>query len=358
MPPTKQERLLNLTSFLLRAHRPVPWEEIRERLVGYDDASESDATVLRRFERDKATLREMGIPLVFVPPDPPEPAGYRIHRRETFLPRLDLTPEETAVLAMVGRFSRAEMAEPVGAALSSALKKLQFDAPVPGDVQSTVEERYLFSPPEEEDDAEQRNLRVLTEAIVRNRTVRFTYYAIGADKTAKRAVDPYGVGFFDGRWYLVGRSHKRKAVRNFRIDRIQGDVRIAGTASVGPDFEPPADFHLEDHAGRPPWTFGERSLTRAVIRFDDVVSWMVKETLGPEDEWRDEGDAGVLTRPAANVDALLRWVLRFGPHAEVLGPPELRRRMIEALRGVRALYAGGKTRTDTDGHGPRNANPS
>lgn len=355
MPPSKQERLLNLTSFLLKAHRAVPWEEIRERLFGYDDAAESDATVLRRFERDKATLREMGIPLAFEPADPPEPAGYRIHRRETFLPRLDLTPEETAILAVVGRFSRAEMAEPVGAALSSALKKLQFDAPVPDDVQTTVEERYLFSPPDDADDAEQRNLRVLTEAVVHNRAVRFTYYAIGADKTARRTVDPYGVGFFEGRWYLVGRSRLRRAVRNFRIDRIQGEVTLVGTKAAGPDFEPPAGFRLEDHMGRPPWTFGERAVTRAVIRFDGVVAWMVKESVGPEDEWRDEGDGGVLTRPAANVDALLRWTLRFGPHAEVLDPPELRQKVIQTLRAVRALYAGGETRTDTDG--PPNLQP-
>lgn len=337
--PTKQERLLNLTSLLLRARLPVPWEVIREELVGYNNPAQSDATVARRFERDKATLREMGIPIVFHPPDPPDRGGYRIPRKETFLPKLELSPEETAALAVVGRFSRADVAGPVRAALTSALGKLQFDSPIPGDVQATVEERYLFHRPVEDSGRGQAGLGALAEAIVHNRTVQFTYYAIGADKTRRRAVDPYGLGFADGRWYLVGRSHARRAIRSFRIDRIRGDVALARPDAAGPDFETPDSFHLEDYLGRPPWTFGRAEPVVAVIRFDSTVAWMVKEDQCADDRWTDRPDGrGELERRVTNVDALLKWLLRFGPHAEVVAPPELRKRTIEALRAVRCLY--------------------
>ena len=341
--PTKQERLLNLVSLLLRARRPVPWEEIRTGLVGYDDPDQSDATVSRRFERDKATLREMGIPIQFEHLDTPAGGGYRIPRREAFLPRLQLSPDERAALAVVGRYARADVAGPMATFLSSALQKLQFDSPVPGDVQATVEERYLFHSATQEVDVRARsNLRSLTDAVIKNRTVRFTYYAIGADRVARRTVDPYGIGFNEGRWYLVGRSHKRRAIRNFRIDRVRGDVSLARPNASGPDFEPPPDFSLEDYLGRPPWAFGAGEPIEAVIRFSPTVAWMVKEAQTKDDTWQDNEDGGgTLRRAVTDPNALIGWVLRFGPDAEALAPPRLRDKVIEALRAVRRVYAQG-----------------
>ena len=102
----KQERLLNLVSLLLKARQPVPWGEIRSGLLGYDDPEESEAAAVRRFERDKASLREMGIPVEYRQAEAPDGAGYVIPRSQAFLPRMDLSPEEAAVLAVVGHFGQ------------------------------------------------------------------------------------------------------------------------------------------------------------------------------------------------------------------------------------------------------------
>lgn len=339
--PSRQERMLNLVSLLLRSRRPVPWGEIRSNVVGYDDRGPSDDTVRRRFERDKATLREMGIPIEFDPPDTPGGGGYRIPRGEAFLPRLELTPEETAALAMLGRFAQADVAGAVSAPLAAALQKLQFDAPVPQAAQATVEERYVFHRfAQGRNRREAANLRAVAEAVVKRRTIAFTYYAIGADKVSGRKVDPYGVGFHEGRWYVVGRSHKRRAVRSFRMDRIRGDVKLARPGAAGPDFEPPKDFSLGEHLGRPPWAFGRSPRVKTVVRFSPKVAWMVKESLGDEDKWADlEDGGGVLERPVADADAMLCWVLRFGPEAVIEAPEELRRKAIEVLKSVREMHA-------------------
>lgn len=336
----QQERLLNLAALLLRSRRPVPWRGIRGSVVGYNDPGLSEATANRRFERDKATLREMGIPIEFDPLDGPE-GGYRIPRDEAFLPKLELSAEEAAALAVVGRFAQADVAGCVAGPLASALRKVRFDAPPEAGPQRAAEERFLFHRFGPEENAQEAgNLRALTDAVVENRTVRFTYYAIGADRTSRRTVDPYGVGFHGGRWYLVGKSHKQRAIRSFRVDRIQGAVQRTNP-SGGPDFQPPAGFRLEDHLGKPPWDFGKAAPVRAKVRFSPKVAWMVKETVSAGDEWADEeGGGGTLERSAADPSALLAWALRFGPEAEVLAPPELRRQAAETVRAVREMYAG------------------
>ena len=59
---SKTERLLNLISFMLRTPRPVPFSQIAGHVVGYDDEARIDS-IEKRFDRDKAELRNMGIPV-------------------------------------------------------------------------------------------------------------------------------------------------------------------------------------------------------------------------------------------------------------------------------------------------------
>ena len=55
------ERLINLTATLLETRRPLTLEELADRLEpGYPDEL---AARRRQFERDKETLRELGVPI-------------------------------------------------------------------------------------------------------------------------------------------------------------------------------------------------------------------------------------------------------------------------------------------------------
>ena len=54
------ERLTNLIAVLLDTRRPLTLEEIVDRVPGYPEERES---YRRQFERDKATLREIGVPI-------------------------------------------------------------------------------------------------------------------------------------------------------------------------------------------------------------------------------------------------------------------------------------------------------
>lgn len=339
---SKAERLLNLVSFLLKSRRPVSPGEIKNSVEGYCGSQASAASVGRRFERDKAALRELGVPLRYLDEDEPGGPGYVIPREAYFLPHIQLTPAEAAILATAGRFAMAGAAGPVSDALRSAVRKLQFDSPIPGGIRRTAEENFVFHRREASGSASERDaLGVLTSAVLARRAVRFTYYAMGADRVGSRVVEPYGIGFSEGHWYLAGHDRGRNAIRVFRTDRIRGEVKRLHPDATRPEFETPPDFRIQDHVGIPPWLFGKSKPVMVRIRFDAEVAFMVRLRPAAGDSWQEHADGSVaLTRKAAHLDSLLNWVLGFGRHAEVLDPPEFRTRVAEALRAVAELHEG------------------
>ena len=64
-------------------------------------------------------------------------------------------------------------------------------------------------------------------------------YGSSEGNQTSRDVDPYGVLFFDGRWYTHGWCHLRQDARTFRVDRIRRIDVLPET------FEPPQGFDVE-----------------------------------------------------------------------------------------------------------------
>ena len=100
------------------------------------------------------------------------------------------------------------------------------------------------------------------------RAVKFSYYAIGSDAVSKRIVEPYGIGFSEGHWYLAGNDRDREDIRVFRVDRIRGEVKRLHPDATRPEYDLPEDFRIQDHVGVPPWLFGKSKRTSVRMRFD------------------------------------------------------------------------------------------
>ena len=102
VPTVRAERLVNLVLCLLATRQYLTAERIRGIVPGYTDAPSDDA-FFRMFERDKAELRDLGIPLetgrnsVFDSVD-----GYRIARRDYELGDIDLDLVRSADHVHVG----------------------------------------------------------------------------------------------------------------------------------------------------------------------------------------------------------------------------------------------------------------
>ena len=332
----REERILNLLSALLAAREPLPFSRIRGEVSGYDDDASPDA-LEKRFDRDKADLRGLGVTLEYVAAGAFGEAGYRVAKERFFLDEIRFTIEEGIVLAALQRDAVAGAGDALGASLKSALAKISVDSPLGEALRESVAEQQLLdarlpASGEEEGDC----LASIALALASRRPVRFSYFTLGTGDVGTREVEPWGIGYFRGAWYLVGRDAGKDEERVFRTSRIRGEVEILG----GEGYEIPEGFDLHERIGLPAWELREGRRVVARVRFAPELAFMIGENLrsGQSFTFAEDG-SGVLAVPATDDEALVRWVAQYGSAAEILDPPELRDLMREHLEGLVARYA-------------------
>jgi proteasome accessory factor B len=299
----KLERLLNLTALLLDARRPLTAEQIQRQLDYPDDR----IAFRRAFERDKDELRTMGIPLRMekVKGVIPEVDGYRIPREEYALRDPGLTTEELAALHLAASAVQVE-----GLPATEGLLKLG------GLVTDGARDLGVHVAPLPADP----NLARLFGAVSSHTPVRLRYH------DADRTIDPYRLEFQRGRWYLTGFDHLRGEERNYRLDRIDGDVVL----TEDPPFDPPSTAVPGQARGT--WELGAEEPVWARVRIEGPqASWAVQH-VGPDHVVEEGADGSVVVElPVTNRGAFRSFVLSFLEHAEVLEPAELRDDLIAWL---------------------------
>lgn len=308
------ERLVNLTIALLETRRPLTFEEIRRRTRYYPQPDASSAR--RMFERDKETLRSLGVPVETRQEFGMDDPGYLIDRKRYELRDIDLTPEEVAALALaVGLAGPAEGALP--------LAKVAARAPDPAAIAGLPARIGL--------DIDVVGSPIAT-AVVERRVVQFGYRTADG-REGSRTVEPYGIVRRRRAWYLVGRDRERGELRGFRLGRMLGDLAIMDEPAAfdvpsgvdlaevisGPAVEPVAVELRASPAGR--WAIEARG--GRVIASDDPDLHGGAELLRIEDldPLRDRA-----------------WLLGVSPDAAVVRPRELRDLIGAALESVVAAH--------------------
>jgi len=217
----RAERLVNLVLCLLSTRQYLSAERIRDIVPGYSDAPSNEA-FYRMFERDKAELRDLGVPLetgrgVLVD----QVEGYRIARRDYELGDVDLAPDEAAAVALAVRLW--DSPDLTSAAEGALLKLRAAGVHVDRATPAVIEPRVRTSEPA---------FAPLLAAVQTRRAVMFDYRRPVPAEVRTRTVEPWGIVSWRGRWYLVGHDRDRAAVRCFRLSRIVGPVRTVGVAGA------------------------------------------------------------------------------------------------------------------------------
>ncbi|MEX2532188.1 MAG: WYL domain-containing protein [Gemmatimonadota bacterium] len=367
--PTKTQRLLDLLAFLATRRAPVEVGAILRNVAGYGgdgggmDELPGDA-VLRKFERDKAELRDLGIPLdseTVTVWGGVEEVRYRLRADSFFLPvlrllearaedadlngiggaprarapvgrQLQVHPSELAAAVEALHYVHDLPAFPLRRAARSALAKLTFDLapealdPSPGVLHLSSIDRVVVG----------EALSLASEAMARRKSLHFEYFSIGRDHRSRRSAHPLGLLYQGSRWYLVGQDPQSHEIRMFRVDRME-EVEVEERRPRTPDFEVPEGFSLEAYRGRRPWELDAEEEVTVTVHFRPPLSLLAARNdwgmlcHGDEDPPGEREGRNGASRVfhVRNVNPFLRWILTHHGMAEIVSPASLRQDLEE-----------------------------
>jgi predicted DNA-binding transcriptional regulator YafY len=173
------------------------------------------------------------------------------------------------------------------------------------------------------------HVALIQRALLERRRLDMRYYSMSRDEENRRHVDPYHLTVFDGGFYLVGYCHWRKTERIFAVERIR-EMRMLALR-----FTVRAGFNAEEYL-KHSWGIIKGEIVPVKVIFSRAVARYVRDRLWhPSQKLRDLPDGRLeVTLRVADTLELRRWVLGYGPEAEVTEPVAMR----EALaREVAAL---------------------
>lgn len=327
----RTERLLDLVALFLDATEPISWAELRESFPDdYGQGSEEAAE--RKFERDKAELLELGIPLAYVQGDEDRRDGYVVERDAYYLPEPNLTPEETAVLYAAGSAALASGAFPGQQDLAHALRKIGFFA---GDALPTARVRMEMGPSLGGPELAQR-LEALRGAAFTRKSVTMDYFSPRSQVTTRK-VDPYGLALRRGSWALVGYCHLRKGIRTFQVHRIRS-LTVNASKPRSPDFEVPEGFRIDDHVASEPWQHRFHEKVEVTLLLKEALAPLAGRLFPGAKSEPVSGGAQVRVE-ATFLDGLLRYALSLAPDCAVLAPDRAVGRFRELAEKVARAHA-------------------
>jgi predicted DNA-binding transcriptional regulator YafY len=225
-----------------------------------------------------------------------------------------LSAEEGLAVAASGRAILAVPGADPSGSLARAVEKL---------------EAVLGSRVEVELD-EPDHLPEVRDAALAGERVELDYYSASRDELTTRRVDPIRLFSEEGHWYLEAHCHLSDDLRHFRVDRIRDVRRTGEPADVSPSYGTGA--------------------TDGPVFIPGPGSQVVRLRLHPEGRWvvesvptlhvEEDGDGRLEVTLAVGGRAWLeRLLLRLGPGAELLDPPDLVDTRREAARRVLSRYA-------------------
>ncbi|HEY0754069.1 MAG TPA: YafY family protein [Ktedonobacteraceae bacterium] len=280
-----------------------------------EDLAETFETSKRTIYRDMLALGEAGVPLVSIPG-----LGYSL-MEGYFLPPLSFSSEEATMLLLGSSMMALNFDAQYREAAQAAGRKIA--GVLPEKLRAEVEYlreaiRFMASGSSEES---QEKLRQLRRAIIERITVRFIYHARYGTSSEPpvlqtREADPYSLISLNQVWHLSAHCHLRKAMRNFRLDRIE-ELELL-----------PHTFQRSNQPCYAPQLKQERGATIVRVLFDPAIARWVREARSYYMVHEEETPQGLLvTLKIRQENEILTWLLSWGRHVYVLEPLTLRERL-------------------------------
>ena len=166
--------------------------------------------------------------------------------------------------------------------------------------------------------------------------VNIQYKSQDSPKPEIYAIDPYHILMHKGSIYIIGFSHKAKAIRHWKLDRVEDAI------ALNTEFTKPADFDIGKYMEG---SFGvihypTEKLQKVKIWFDESVARYVSEHVWSNSQKITSQPDGsvVLELQLNNTVEVKNWIMSFGSHAEVLKPAFLRDEIVADLQAALKRY--------------------
>lgn len=286
-----------------------------------EDLAATFETSKRTIYRDMLALGEAGVPFVSLPG-----RGYTL-MEGFFLPPLSFSSAEATMLLLGTGVMAQSFDTHYREAAQTASRKISgvLPAHLQGEVQYLQDAiRFVTSSPSE---GNQQKLQQLRRAIIEHRTVRFTYFARYSKngEQVQRETNPYGLTCVNQVWYLSAYCHLRKAMRNFRLDRIDALELLSYTFERSPENW--CELRRDPAQG---------GIAARVLIDHEMARWAREQGNFFLVAQEETADGLLVTLRIHQEREILPWLLSWGRHALVLEPATLRELLaaeIEAMQG-------------------------
>ncbi len=187
-------------------------------------------------------------------------------------------------------------------------------------------------------------LPLVRQAVAEGTRLSISYYSASTDRVSEREITPLRLFASEGHWYVDAHCSTAGDLRRFRVDRINAaepagegagdDPSVNGSDASGP--APAGEHDGETRRDLEPYVPGPDS-QKVRISLDPATAWLVESIpgAGPVEPVGDRAEIEVFVGGDAWLERLL---LRLGPDARVVDPPDYRTLAAEAAARILERY--------------------
>lgn len=173
----------------------------------------------------------------------------------------------------------------------------------------------------------------LTDAMLNNVTCEIKYHSFYDDKIKNFQIDPLHFFENDGGLYLFVNTTSFSDIRTLAVERIQEITKTDSSFEYPKNFDPEKLIESAFDI-----VYGDPIDIR--IRFSADQARYIKERKWSKTQKIEEQDDGsvILSMETSGWWDVKKWVLSYGPDAEVLEPEEMRKEIVDDLKNACERY--------------------
>jgi proteasome accessory factor B len=319
-----------------------PLERMMRIHTAIQSAAHPNATALaaelevstKTVQRDLDFMRDrMGLPLVF----DHGLNGYRYTEPVDAFPTLQITEGELFALLVAEKALQQYRGTNFEKPLLSAFKKMASSLPDTVSLNLSDWDQSISFRTSAEPILNLEIFDSLAQATARHRQLVLTYRKPGSRGTEERVIDPYHLANINGEWFLFAFDHLRQDIRTFVPARVQA------ARPTGKTFTRPVKFSLDKRLRDSFGVHSGEGEFDVVLRFTGFAADYIREKRWHPSQQLKELKEGVELRlRLSSLVEVQRWLLGWGGHVRVIGPPELIASVRAAAEQLAANHAGGR----------------